>query len=242
MSRRDIIKREDIKRWEKKYDLVPEELERGLDSRTFKKINNAYNAHVYIDEFVELWIQADKLHLFLNTTSTNAAYIVQNTRSNMKIERDGVEFIQMAELSKLIFKKIEQTGNSLKRKYLKFSEECMMVIREDDSIIKLRREYEDYYEKELRNLKNARIQMFDITKDELTGDDLDLRNSEFSHVRSKSMYPELALQIENGLIVNKATHDIITFYRVSDEDDLLLLCEKNNWDLTWYAEYKTFYR
>ena len=55
------------------------------------------------------------------------------------------------------------------------------------------------------------------------------------------MYPDLQLEIENGLIVNKETHDIITKENVQNEDDLYSLCIKNNWNINWYDYYRKFY-
>ena len=77
--------------------------------------------------------------------------------------------------------------------------------------------------------------------DELTGKKLDYQRSEFSHIRSVAVYPDLQLEIENGLIVNKETHDIITKENVQNEDDLYSLCIKNNWNINWYDYYRKFY-
>ena len=75
-------------------------------------------------------------------------------------------------------------------------------------------------------------------EDELTGKNIDIRTCEFSHIRSVSMYQEYSDNIENGLIVNKETHDKITRKEINDEDELYDLCIDNGWNLQWYEKYK----
>ena len=45
------------------------------------------------------------------------------------------------------------------------------------------------------------------------------------------MYQEYSDNIENGLIVNKETHDKITRKEINDEDELYDLCIDNGWNL-----------
>ena len=51
------------------------------------------------------------------------------------------------------------------------------------------------------------------------------------------MYKHLSDQIENGLIVNKETHKIITERGINEENELKLLCEEMGWDTNWYDDY-----
>ena len=67
---------------------------------------------------------------------------------------------------------------------------------------------------------------------------LDNKNSDFSHIRSFSLYPHLADNIKNGLIVNKSTHKIITEENINDEDELYALCEKKGWTTNWYDKFQ----
>ena len=52
------------------------------------------------------------------------------------------------------------------------------------------------------------------------------------------MYQEYSDNIENGLIVNKETHDKITRKEINDEDEIYDLCIDNGWNLQWYEKYK----
>ncbi len=73
--------------------------------------------------------------------------------------------------------------------------------------------------------------------DELTGEILEYQSCEFSHIRSVSLFPQFASLIENGLIVNKKTHEEITKYNINDEHELYNLCELKGWSLEWYEGY-----
>ena len=47
-----------------------------------------------------------------------------------------------------------------------------------------------------------------------------------------------ALNIDNGLIVNVDTHEIITARAIVNEESLLNLCEELGWKTDWYIVYK----
>ena len=97
----------------------------------------------------------------------------------------------------------------------------------------LRAEYANFiHEITNSSLKQKRIKSLSLKYDELTG--MIFRKTEFSHIRSVAHYPYLADQYWNGLVINKATHSIITQNSVNNEDDLLKLCELNQWDTRWY--------
>jgi hypothetical protein len=75
-----------------------------------------------------------------------------------------------------------------------------------------------------------------IAQDELTQVPL-LPSSEFAHIRSCSIYPNLATSYWNGLIVNKDTHQIVTKNDINDERQLLELCQERGWNTRWHQRY-----
>lgn len=79
-------------------------------------------------------------------------------------------------------------------------------------------------------MKKIRIKKYKIDKDELTRETLRSGN-EFSHIRSCSMYKHLSDNMDNGLIVNKNTHKLITERGINDEEELRDLCMEQNWNL-----------
>ena len=68
----------------------------------------------------------------------------------------------------------------------------------------------------------------------MTNEPLIVRSAEFSHIRSVAMHKVISDSIDNGLIVNKETHSIITSHGINDENELLDLCKDLNWATSWY--------
>ena len=166
-------------------------------------------------------------------------HIIKKTTIDGKII--DVRYISIGELLRLINKEIEISKDYKKRIYLRKSEEALRNLRDCDKLELKRIEKESNYDKELKKLKKKRIKKYKLKKDELTGDTL-RKDAEFSHIRSKASYPNLALDINNGLVVNKKTHDEITRMNIEDEDSLLKLCNKNEWSTEWYKKYINIYK
>jgi hypothetical protein len=83
-----------------------------------------------------------------------------------------------------------------------------------------------------------KLGILSIDRDELTGFSLKRGlGSEFSHIISAAYDPELADQIWNGLVVNTETHKLITSKEITNQDDLLCLCEEEEWDTSWYDDF-----
>ncbi len=51
------------------------------------------------------------------------------------------------------------------------------------------------------------------------------------------MYKYLSDDIDNGLLVNKETHRLITERGIQDEEELLALCQEQGWKTDWYGIY-----
>ena len=130
---------------------------------------------------------------------------------------------------------MEEKGNN---KYLPIVNEYYNLINTSNDVKLVRLEFDNYLKAQKRKLKSKRIKKYNIKEDELTGKNIDIRTCEFSHIRSVSMYQEYSDNIENGLIVNKKTHDKITRKEINDEDELYDLCIDNGWNLQWYEKYK----
>lgn len=207
-----------------------------LNISTLTSIVNAFEAEAYLDEQGQLWLAKDKLHSILRTTKANANAMFGRFVNKINIE--GHMFVRASEVSGKIFQEIEEANSLKKGEYLKFSSQCLTAIRDSDRSVVKRAWYNEKQREEKKKLKSRRIKKYDVTTDELTGERLIKRTAEFSHIRSASLHKSVSLEIENGLIVNKTTHDIITAQEISDEEDLKSLCEINKWSLHWYPSYK----
>ncbi|WGF39924.1 MULTISPECIES: hypothetical protein [Lysinibacillus] len=207
-----------------------------LDGRTLTRIVNSFDAEAYLDPQGQLWIAKDKLHDILRTSKTNANAMFDEFEDVINI--GDYKFVRAYEVMGKISKEIEEANSLRKGEYLSFSEQCLIAIRDSDRAkVKRARHSEKWYE-EKKKLKSKRINKYSITTDELTGKKLIQKTAEFSHIRSSSLFNALSLDIENGLIVNKTTHEIITKENISHEDELKFLCEQKNWYTDWYDTYK----
>lgn len=136
---------------------------------------------------------------------------------------------------------MQNAGTISKEKNLKFSYDVYGAIRDSETAKLLRAEYYESVKNYIKKLKKSRINTFDIEFDELTNYPLVKKTSEFSHVRSCSVYPYHMDNIMNGHIVNKETHDIITANSINDENELYDLCEDLGWNTSWYEGYVEYF-
>ena len=218
------------------YEIPP--LEEGQYKNTITAIRNAWNSSTYLDNSGKAWVDTENLHSILRTNKSNARYIVASIPDENKINCNNKMFIKGYEIVKLIDKLIQECGAGTKGDYLRYSEKNYSSIWDCDKGKILRAEAENRLVEARKKLKKKRLKGCKIRKDELTGESLDIKNSDFSHIRSYSLYPHLSDNINNGLIVNKSTHKIITGENINDEEELYDLCHKMGWNTNWYDKYK----
>jgi hypothetical protein len=243
MKKHQIIANDDFEKYNREKSYIPDKLHKKLSPKVYREIDNVFEAHVYVNEEKELWISSLSLHSLLRTSPSNAKYYVQGFRNEDKLEVSGVTFVRIAELTSIIYKLIEKERNFRRRTYLQFSEECLFRLREETKLINSRLKELEYKDDDIKKLKERRIKQYNIIRDELTNEILlNGKESHFSHVRSKTLFPQFATDIENGLIVNSGTHQIITKRMVNDEDDLFNLCIEMGWETGWYKIFSQQYR
>lgn len=155
------------------------------------------------------------------------------------IKSSNVEFIVFGEVLKLINRELVEARDERKRMYLKISEKALINLRDCDKLAVLALQKDVIYNKELKKLKGKRKKIYKIKFDELTGEKLE-KDAEFSHIRSKASYPKLALDIENGLLINKETHNKLTNLQIEDEVQLEKLCIEEGWNLDWKKKFLLF--
>jgi len=218
------------------YDIP--EAEQNQYKGTVTAIKNAWENSTSLDNTGQLWIDTDNLHTILRTSKGNARYIAASISEDSKISYKKKVFVRGYEIIKLLDKLIQESGPSTKNDYLRYSEKYYAALRDSDKGKLLRANAEKALLEAKKTLKKRRIKTYKIKFDELTGLALDTKNSDFSHIRSFSLFPGLADNINNGLIVNKNTHKIITEKNINDEEELYDLCIEMNWQTSWYDEFK----
>ncbi len=209
-----------------------------LNERTKVAIVNAWEQCSVLNYDGKVWLLSEKIHILLRTNKANANYIIADILDENKYLNGNKLYIRGTVISKILDESIQNAGSLQRENYIRFSELFYHAIRNCSRARELRAEFYEYLKTIIGSLKQKRIKMFNIVKDELTGEFLHKQTSEFSHIRSVSLFPQLASLVENGLIVNKNTHKEITNFKINDEDELLELCKSKNWSTLWYSNYK----
>jgi len=208
-----------------------------LNEATKNSISNAWEECAVFDEFGRVWIISDKIHVLLRTSKENAKYIVGGISDNNKYRDGDILYIRGSEIYKILDETLQNARSFRRENYIRFSELFYRAIRDSDRGCLLRTAFYEHLNRTIGSLKQKRIKVFALQYDELTGEILEYQSCEFSHIRSVSLFPQFASLIENGLIVNKKTHEEITRYNINDEDELYNLCELKGWSLEWYKGY-----
>lgn len=224
-------------------DLVFERPKLGLGEYkgTVTRIMNACQ-NCIVEEDLSIYVSTNSLREILRINASNKINRILADISDDDKLGDGtikssqVDYIVFGEVLKLINRELIETRDQSRRLYLKVAEKSLINMRDCDKLVVLAGQKDIIYNKELKNLKGKRKRTYKIKIDELTGEKLQ-KDSHFSHIRSKASYPKLALDIENGLLVNKEIHNIITNLQIEDEDQLEELCKKERWSLEWKKKF-----
>lgn len=207
-----------------------------LASRTTKGIFNAWLNAAVIDARGTIWVRKDKLHVILRTSTANASRRFQYAPDRYKRTAGKTRYLLASYVTGLIDEVIQTAGTHTRSLYAQYSEKVYHHIRDSELAINKRLIHWEHIRKTRSKLKAKRKRRWQIRHDELTGSPLSTR-AEFSHIRSASLYYDIAEQPWNGLLVNKNTHDVITRRNVCDESELYNLCKTQGWYLDWYKPF-----
>ncbi|MBD2741570.1 hypothetical protein [Coleofasciculus sp. FACHB-1120] len=212
-------------------------IETKLNPRTLAEIENAWIKGIRINiNDGKIWLDSERVHSVLRTDKASASKWVILLPDHFKVEIEKREYVNAVALAASLQHKMPLSRDDYHRAYREVSWEMLTALRRAPQVEKIYGLLRRDLDKALSKLKNKRIKDYKIVCDELTGETL-RKYAEFSHIRSKDIYPEYALFIWNGLVVNKTTHGIITANNITNEDDLLELCDQNGWDTSWHREF-----
>jgi hypothetical protein len=210
----------------------------NLNSRTLKQIINAWHNHAVVDNLGYIWLEIEGANCVLRIVKRKKTrYVIDNFVSEYdKRVINGKTYIRGTALGKMIDENVQGARTSKKRKYSKFSRDLYQVIVDHEVCENIRHYAHEVKTSELRKMKSKRVNFLVGSeyegKDELTLKPL-ASHAHFSHIRSASLFPELALAVWNGLLVNQDTHDIITRKNIQDEKQLYGLCKEKKWSIKW---------
>jgi hypothetical protein len=208
-----------------------------LDLATTHSIHNAWMETTIIDNHGVVWIRPKRLSEIIRTSKANAKYIVDKITKEHKQQNATGTYLRYSEVNKLLSKIIETPGANSREKYATYSESIGIAIRDSPQAKLLRLQTFEEWQKAKKRLKQQRLKTLKLSHDELTGKPL-LISSQFSHIRSCSVYPHLLGFVWNGLIINRDTHQTITHQSLNDEEELYDLCQKQRWSIDWYDKYQ----
>lgn len=213
----------------------------GSDKGTCTQIKNAWINFAHIDDKGVMWVDIERIHAILRTTKPIANYHLKDIEDKDKLRYGNKVYVKAYHIRNIIDKSIQIEKISRRKEYLKYSEEIYMAIRDCATAEIIRQKYSNIIEGDRKKLKASRIKKYKIKYDELTGDKIEKATAEFSHIRSYAIFREISTDIENGLIVNKQTHNVITAAGINDEVELYQLCTEKNWSIKWYEKYKNYF-
>jgi len=213
---------------------LPSLLNLGSARRTF----NAWQSGSLVDGVGQVWIIADLLADIWRTDSATAAYFVGSIPLSDRANFGGQECVKYSAVIYRLLEIMQSPIPNKRREYLRLSESMGQQARDADAVEVIRLRHTEFIADTKSQLKAKRIQQHNIQYDELTGYSLDVRSAEFHHIRRQSIHTNLISMIWNGVVINKDTHDLITSRYISDEYDLLALCQEMEWDQSWFKPYE----
>lgn len=229
------------------YRLTPlgallDEIEYGnqlVQQKTATEIKNAWNQGSRIDYMGRLWVHEASLPSILRTSSANVRYGIAGLNIEEVYRENNNIYVRGDAVHQMISYNLQNAGLIRREHYLRISEIYLIAARDSDFARNIRAEAYEHRNGQKKKLKQQRLSSIGHFRDELTNA-ICLYSTEFSHIRSVSVYPELAMYVQNGLIVHSETHRIITMNRINDEDELYDLCLEQGWNTAWYKEFTSF--
>lgn len=220
----------------------------NLDKAVRTRITNAWQEGTIVDQKTGVvWVRRDKLASILCTNDNTARYLFGGANTEDKQTRiindegelKSIECLSVAQVSRELTNIILNPSGLKQRVRGQFSFDHLTDILNSPEIDIIIGIHLEYVKSKQGDLKKARIKRFNLTADELTGEvfHTNSQRSHFSHIRGKRTCVRLAIDIDNGLVVNDETHRIITKAGVEDEHELLKICEIYSWDTSWYRPY-----
>lgn len=202
-------------------------------------IKNAWQKYAVIDNVGCVWVQTKGLKSILRLGRNYKEFILFNISENHKRNIEGKPYVRVDAIGAELISNISSHQYELsKRNYSKYSLEILKALNENPLLDSIRENQRQLFLKSKNKLKQKRINEFGLINDELTGEKLEIRKCEFSHIRSIASYPDLALYTWNGLIVNQQTHSLITHSNVDNEESLQRLCYIHNWRKSWVGQFR----
>lgn len=188
----------------------------------YNKIDTTLANSVALTNAGTTLVSEDALPELLAETKKDTRYIVDNEiPDDAKVTIDGVNYIKSGPVIEKTHTRSEEHPDAMKRAKNSYSEQSLVNISKSETVKAQKGDFEDFAKKTEKKLGKTRKKNNDIDCDEVTGEPLK-GNGDFHHKNKKTIYtdPVKRLNPDEGIIVNKDTHQDIHKNNVNNEEDL----------------------
>lgn len=213
-----------------------------LYASTLTSIINAFEKATLININGAIFINVSYLHTLLRTSPGAANIIWQDGIDGYASGRQSVTFgetlyITGPDFIGLLDARIQNSiGDS--KLYLQYIQEAYYTISNDNQIQDVRVSFIHTIEKMRTKMKEKRIREKNITHCEFTGKEITSRSIvEFAHIQSVATSPQKALDVNNGVIILKEIHRMLTNLEIHDFSGMYNFCLANKYNLSWAETY-----
>lgn len=133
-----------------------------------------------------------------------------------KLENGQDKYASVESIQKEASKRIQEPRDTIQKTRLKYTEECLVAVRDAPEIEGLRELEESKNRKELPKIKNKKLKAERV--DYVTGEELN--KPEVHHVERIADNPRKALDEDNLVVVNKKTHDELHNKGIESKNEL----------------------
>ncbi|MBB1202658.1 hypothetical protein EGM70_20470 [Enterobacteriaceae bacterium 89] len=215
-----------------------------LYARTLNGIITALKAGIIINSNGALFINISYLHTLLRTNPGAANTIWQDGIPGYVSGVDsrniqGDLYITGSDFIGLLDARL-QTAIGQSKIYLQFIQAAYSTISTHPQISDVRTAFIKTIDRMRSTLKKKKIQDKNITCCEFTGFEFERDSQvEFAHINSIITDPENALNINNGVIIMKKIHAVLTQLQVQNFSGMYEFCQKNDYSTAWAEDYSS---
>lgn len=174
------------------------------------------------------FISKKALPKVLATDKKGVNRFVNDLEDDDKMQNGTDTLVSVPAVMKEISERIQWPIDTIKKEKLKDSEGCVAALRDAPELEKIREVQESKIRKELPGLKNKKIKVEGITACQVTTEPLD-PNAHFHHLHRKADRPDLALDLNNGVVINPPPHDEIHEAGAESPEEFSALCKTKGW-------------
>lgn len=189
-----------------------------VPQKQYDAIKRTCKKHVVYGTDGKVYIEQPAISKFYSCSKADGEYIFENKLSDKeKRNIGGKDYINSSAVVGDLDKRAQETRKPSIAAKVRYSRDSLISIGDSAKAEKLRRDFDEFSEKEMKKLREERKS----NVDEITGDVLE-NGGEFHHYNKKSIYtdPEKAIDPNEGVVVNINTHKEIHRRNIVDKNQL----------------------